>query len=447
MHNMNYKTQHNGLLLEKILLNMNYDSRLTKKENLSLVKEQLSTDGYIDVKNSAKVEGYVSILTPDKKAMLVPKGTQIMQLADQEYYLELITSTSLKSWVDKSKGGEGNSTTDSWIPSLQEWPQIVASNSVVEFKTPDGKKYNATYKHPQLEKLTTGSEIYNMKANPLGWKFVGYEDTQGKAYIQPNSNKSESWVEWAWDGITDNWEIILQIGVSLVVGVLTGGMSLVTQALIQLGIDVAFALKQLLVDKDSVGATISFIVGLIPVAGRLGKFGVRDVAKFLKVNKGALSRIRTLDDFEAYFKSLNPPDQLLLTRALKQTPGELKQATSKALVKSLEQGLKNKTIQLSKIPAKQLLWWKQVFIEGGLSLTTAVGLQIGITIYKLKKMFKEAEEKYRSGKGLNLSVDEKQKADVESMKNKYKIEEPKVDSEEEINRVIELMSKEEDPFG
>jgi hypothetical protein len=137
----------------------------------------------------------------------------------------------------------------------------------------------------------------------------------------------------------------------------------------------------------------------------------------------------------------------LLTRALKQTPGELKQATSKALVKSLEQGLKNKTIQLSKIPAKQLLWWKQVFIEGGLSLTTAVGLQIGITIYKLKKMFKEAEEKYRSGKGLNLSVDEKQKADVESMKNKYKIEEPKVDSEEEINRVIELMSKEEDPFG
>jgi hypothetical protein len=33
------------------------------------------------------------------------------------------------------------------------------------------------------------------------------------------------------------------------------------------------------------------------------------------------------------------------------------------------------------------------------------------------------------------------------MKNKYKIEEPKVDSEEEINRVIELMSKEEDPFG
>jgi len=442
MHNMKHKTQHNGLLLEKILLSMNYDSRLTKKENLSLVKEQLSTDGYVDVKNSDKVEGYVSILTPDKKAMLVPKGTQIMQLADQEYYLELITSTSLKSWVDKSKGGEGNSTTDSWIPSLQEWPQVAVENSVVKFKTPDGKKYNATYKHPQLEKLTTGSEIYNMKANPLGWKFVGYEDTQGKSYIQPNSNKSESWVEWAWDGITDNWEIILQIGVSLVVGVLTGGMSLVTQALIQLGIDVAFALKQLLVDKDSVGATISFIVGLIPVAGRLGKFGVRDVAKFLKVNKGALSRIRTLDDFEAYFKSLNPPDQLLLTRALKQTPGELKQATSKALVKSLEQGLKNKSIQLSKIPAKQLLWWKQVFIEGGLSLTTAVGLQIGITIYKLKKMFKEVEEK-----GIKLSVDEKQKADVESMKNKYKIEEPKVDSEEEINRVIELMSKEEDPFG
>jgi hypothetical protein len=176
------------------------------------------------------------------------------------------------------------------------------------------------------------------------------------------------------------------------------------------------------------------------VAGRLGKFGVRDVAKFLKVNKGALSRIRTLDDFEAYFKSLNPPDQLLLTRALKQTPGELKQATSKALVKSLEQGLKNKSIQLSKIPAKQLLWWKQVFIEGGLSLTTAVGLQIGITIYKLKKMFKEVEEK-----GIKLSVDEKQKADVESMKNKYKIEEPKVDSEEEINRVKALM-QEPNPF-
>jgi hypothetical protein len=110
------------------------------------------------------------------------------------------------------------------------------------------------------------------------------------------------------------------------------------------------------------------------------------------------------------------------------------------LVKSLEQGLKNKTIQLSKIPAKQLLWWKQVFIEGGLSLTTAVGLQIGITIYKLKKMFKEVEEK-----GIKLSVDEKQKADVESMKNKYKIEEPKVDSEEEINRVKALM-QEPNPF-
>ena len=64
-------------------------------------------------------------------------------------------------------------------------------------------------------------------------------------------------------------------------------------------------------------------MGLIPLSGRALKYGVKDVNKFLKTYGSQLSKVDNLVSFKKFWETLDPPNQLLLYRALKQTPSQL----------------------------------------------------------------------------------------------------------------------------
>lgn len=423
-------------LTERVKLLMGYDVSMTLSENKSNLEEQ---EKKISIASSDEVSGYEPIKSIDNSAVLVPKGTKILEKANTSYYLELMSSKSLSSWRDKKKGGEGNEKTDLWLPSLKEWPYIATPDSVVKFQTPNGDTYRAIYSvEGPISKISDWESFYKMEPNPLAWQGWYYRKGDNKPYEQPKTDNP--WYMEVLYWIKDNWGIVAQIAASIIAGVLSGGLTLMTQALIQLGIDLTFALKELLIDKDSWGATVSFIVGLVPVAGRLAKFGVNDVVKFLKKEGKILSKIKTPAEFEEYFLKLSDADKLLVTRALKQTTGELKKAMGIAGVNSLKEGLKTGTIVLSKIPSKQLLWWKQLFIEGGVALTTGVGLELAKAFWQIKQAIKIFQEK-----GIHLSVDEETLLSLEKFEKKYNIEIPECDTPEKQQDAINLF-KEEDPF-
>jgi hypothetical protein len=46
------------------------------------------------------------------------------------------------------------------------------------------------------------------------------------------------------------------------------------------------------------------------------------------------------------------------------------------------------TIQIEKIPLQQKLWWKQLFVEGGLQLSSGVGLKLMYSIHQAEEMAK-----------------------------------------------------------
>lgn len=375
--------------LDRVKLLMNYDLSATKTENVMRIFEQdvllPAESGISGISAGEVATNYDIITTPERNGMYVPKGTQILQKADQEYYLELLTSSSLKNWVSKKRGGLGDSITDAWIPDITGWSKIAVPDSVVSFKTPDGLKYNAIFKSSELEKIKSFEELRSKEPNPQSFKFVGYYTRDNKKYIPFNTKGSYSTPVLDW--IVDNWEIIAQVAASIAVGIATGGQSLWIQALAQFGVDVTFAAKQFFINKDTPGAVISLIMGLIPLSGRALKYGVKDVNKFLKTYGLQLSKVDNLVSFKKFWETLDPPNQLLLYRALKQTPAELKKMTSIATANVFKEAIEKGTIQVQKIPLKNLLWIKEVFVEGGISLTTGVGLTILNQIRELKQTF------------------------------------------------------------
>ena len=410
--------------LNRSLLIMGYNPSLTLKENFGLLREQTSSSeenptGYADVKRGYNLEGQKTILTPDNRATYVPDGTKILQLADQEYYLSLLTSKSLRNWVSKEKGGLGNTQTGYWIPEVKDWSKIAKPNSVVKFQTPDGIIYNAIYTNPILDKITNPEDVYKLDPKPNEWKFKGYYNRDNKPFVPVKTPDRTG----LWNFIEDNWEIIAQVAASIIVGILTAGQSLWIQALLQLGIDIAFVLKQLIIDKDHFGAFVSLVMSLIPVGSAALKFGVNGPLNFLKKYGKDLVKIKDKDAFKLFFESLKYDEQLLLTRALKQTPAEFKKLTNEAFVKGFQKAVNEKTIEIPKIPLKNLLWIKQVFVEGGISLTTGVGLTLAKAIYDKQQSENEINKKFTDpNKKMNLQlVSDKTNTSLDSLANLYNI--------------------------
>jgi hypothetical protein len=368
--------------LERIKLMMGYDMSKTLNENTFLQEQTIAG---MPTSSQQQTMGLSKEREDEKKEFLVKNKifTTPYNGITKNNSIAIPDDSKVSLWNsgdDRQKGLFSNWFKTGWqeyIPKEDYLKKLLPDNTLRSFTTSDGIKYMSF-----LERTT--------EKEPYYYRFIGYKDEKGNPYDQEKYvGKIPELMEKSW--FRENASIISQIAASIVVGILTGGQSLVFQAIAQLGVDLAFAIPYIQ-KGDNIGAAISVIMGLIPVAGRLSKFGVKSNISFLSKYGKSLSEITEVDDLIKWYEKLDEPDKLLMTRVFKQTPGELKNMTSKSLIKGFTDAVENKTIELSKIPASQLLWWKQLFVEGGVSLSTGVGLQIANTIYQSKK----TEEKISS---------------------------------------------------
>lgn len=367
-----------GLFENRVVFLMNYrpDKLLSEQRFIpgipSAVPEPVEKElgpNEVDVKKHRQIEGYKTILAPNGYAYYIPEDAEVTR-----------TSNSNTTWQNFKFFRDWKGTKwDSWIPyNDDDIRRMEKPNSVIEFKLDNGKTYRARYMNPNFK-----SE--DSKPSPSTWKFAGYETKDGELYVPPKSQNN-----WVFDWIMDNSETISVIGAQIVVAVLTQGMSLTAQAWALLGVDVAVFLKELFVDKDSLGAVIGLLVGFIPVAGRIAKFGVANPIKFLKTHGSALSRIRNHTGFKNFYTLLDDEEKILIRRAIEQVPAEAKKFTNKNIAIIMKNALNDATIDWKKIPFKQMLWWKQLFVESGLQIGTQMALEIA---FREKNFSPEQEEK------------------------------------------------------
>jgi hypothetical protein len=364
---------------------MNNNKSYYKKILFEQKTNDAEVNGFTKVKESQLLQGYTTILTPSGTASYVPDGTKILSVANNSSDFDVKNYSAFLNWMDKSRGGQGDTWTDQWIPSSMS--QIITKDSVLSFLTPDNKKYKAFFSHPSLNKVKSWDEFRtitdNGKATPNGWIFSGYETAGGNVYTPPSKPKL-TWYESFWNWIKEGgWQIIAEVAISIVAGVLTGGMSLATQAIIQGLIGVAFSIDDL-TKGDYLGVGLTFLIVSVPIVGRLSKLGTKAPSEFVKKWGSTIKNLKTEKDLKLFFNMLDENEKLLLTRALKQDPAELKKNTSKYLVNSLLKLEKEGKIELSKIPLKQKLWWKRTFEEVGVPLPAVFGISYAVGKQKQK---------------------------------------------------------------
>lgn len=345
----------------------------------------------------------VQILRPDGGLMYAPYGTEILSIFGPDAMDGSRFQTSLKIFISKENGGLGNSQTMAWVP--KDWSKIIALNSVSQFKTPDGKVYEAIIKHPQLQKLgtTTWDEFYKLYPNPSGWKFYYYVSVDGKEMFK---------------GVTpaktllhhlDEWKYWILTGASIIAAILIPGIG---GLIISIGIDLFSAALQY-AEGDTIGSGVSVILAFIPVIGRaIPALKVpKEVAENLAKGLAPLKTEAEIIDFvenlskvgleqERYFlqKLLAEDPKKLVGLIEKELLGSVTQQNAADVVVKLNQLIKNKV--LDKVSAER--WYKSLGLKRfGFDLGVSglvVGAGVGLKIYL---------DRLNRIKSLDISPDEK----------------------------------------
>lgn len=374
---------------------------------------------------------YDRIPVPSGGYLAVPVGTKILKTYTDDSlgtWLKLEGSNA-KDWVMKERGGDGNNyILDKWIPSNTS--KFIMLNSVAHFKTPDGKKYHAWFSNKTLETimdkdpggLTIDSQkLYDWTqkngAKPDEWYLQTYvDDKTGESFKwkPAKSDNNEPWWEIAWDWFKKNWDFVAEVIVSIGAGILTAGSSLLIQAVVQGTVALAFCIDDIARgDWWSVG--IAAAIASVPIVGRLAKYGTKKPINFIQKYGKDFSKIKTKDGLQGLWEGLDEGEKLLLTRAMKQTPAEMKKRTGEFFRDAIGQLVKEKRIELSKIPFKERLQWKLFFVEGGVQVGTGVGLQIAQFFTELtdleKKMAKMMINPEKAQEYTNNMDDYRRRAD------------------------------------
>jgi hypothetical protein len=367
-----YKLQEGLDALDRIKLLMEYDMSKSFSENKSLIEqdEKFETQYNKDLLNAGEKEQEEERNKKEnEKNTFLKKIKQYPTPYDDLSKSSTITvplESKVSNWTsndDRQKSIFGSWFGSGWqeyIPKEDYLKKLLPDNTLRSFTTPDNIKYTTF-----LKRISDNPPYY--------YNFIGFKDKDGNPYIQtkylgetPESLKKGGW--WS-----EHWVLMAQLAVSLGVAIATGGQSLIVQAIAQLGVDVAFASKQL-VDGDNVGALISLVIGLVPVIGRLSKFGTKLPIEFLRKYGSELSKINDPKTMSLFYESLKGEEKILMSRIVKQTPGELKKMADEGMVNAMKKAVENKTIDLSKIPQSQRLWWKQMGVEPAVGLGGAVGV-------------------------------------------------------------------------
>ena len=224
------------------------------------------------------------------------------------------------------------------------------------------KKDNRFY-GPVLTK-TVGTNQWKLNNAYLfnnGSKYIPFDS---KNYI--HTSVTTSVINW----LGDNWVIVGEIAVSVIAGILSGGMSLVVQALIQSGVAIAFAGTAYLIsdktESDKIGLGVGLLIGCLPFIPAATKLGIRGPLKSLAKYGDELANAKTEKEILEVLAKFDEPEKTMVARCLTQIPkAEFEKVIRNQAVIGFADKVRRGEIIVSKIPGSQLRWWKELLVEGG----------------------------------------------------------------------------------
>lgn len=271
------------------------------------------------------------------------------------------------------------------------WPQEYKNPKTGEVFTenelaPDEGWLNTKFPTGTIKqiKITDGNKFYGIvltkSSQQTGWKLTNnYLHNNGSKYIpyKPEDYIHISFTTNALKFLKENWVIIGEVVLSIAAGILTGGASLLVQALVQAGVTLAFAgTVYALSDQssaDTVGLVTGIMIGCLPFISYATKLGLNGPLKGLAKYGDELVLAKNEDEILAIIGKFDEAEQILVTRCMKQIPkAEFEKVISNKLIQGFAAQVKSGKIVLSKIPGSQLRWWKELLVEGGGAIPIAV---------------------------------------------------------------------------
>jgi hypothetical protein len=286
-----------------------------------------------------------------------------------------------------------NAVQDPDMPDIIYWPrqyvdpetkkpytknELAPDDVWLRKKFPTGTvKYIETHSDKKLYTV-----LLTKRSEETGWEVNNnyfHTDTGAGKHIpfDPKKYVHVSFTTDALKFLKENWPIIGEIIVSIAAGILSGGATLIVQAMVQAGVSLAFAgAVYALSDKtsaDTVGLVTGVLIGCLPFIPAATKLGVRGPLKSLAKYGDELALAKNEDEILGIIAKFDEAEQILVTRCMKQIPkAEFEKVISSKLTQGFAEQVKSGKIVLSKIPGAQLRWWKELLVEGGGAIPIAV---------------------------------------------------------------------------
>jgi hypothetical protein len=274
-------------------------------------------------------------------------------------------------------------TKDELAPD-EDWLSVKFPTGTIRYI--NTKKDNRIY-GPVLTKTSTTGD----------WKLNNnyfYNPGGGGKYIPFNPEKYVhiSMTTKTWEWLKENWVTIAEVVVSIAAGILSGGATLLVQALVQAGVTIVFAGSVYAMSDmktvDTIGFATGVMIGCLPFISAATKLGVKGPLKSLAKFGDELILAKNNDEVLNVINKFDEADKILVTRCLKQIPkSEFEKVIANKALQGFAKEVRSGKINITKIPGAQLKWWKDLLVEGG----GALPISVAGFYYKSIEERKEAE--------------------------------------------------------
>ena len=420
------------ILIEDILLKMNYDLSKTLTENKEFINEQGSADininrknqeqlnqssetikqqlrpGEVDVSNEyMKVPGHIAISSPGNTYIWIPKESKYTLFSGSKDDFKYMDWSQVKK-----------------IPTYEQLITLLKPGTLKSFTTPSGERY---FYVPKIH-----TEFGDLKLS-------GYINANGQRYVSPKVDDTRS----SWQKFLDDYGLPFQLVGSLLVGILgtiaTEGFgapvswAMFFEIVGELGLNIPMAVRESQ-KGENISSTMSILFAILPMVkygAGLGK--ISDETAQILADKLSKANIQTEKELLNFIKTLPESEKLAMNMVLKQDPKNLKkiseQIINKETLKFLQSNRKN---ILGKLPLTSREWAKSLGIDI---------LTIGPLItYKIWKGEELKPEEARKLNGFILSFPKQSQQEVvATLINDPKLIEQAINNPEETKKYIESL--------
>jgi len=348
-------------LLNKILLNMKYNSRQTLSENYhNIYEQQIGYDSYLDreankedtTDRSGEYPNYCS--SPDKAIMPPdnPEGASGKDALIDGFCYYRVTQNGayflpqdakLYFWDESAIYEE----VDDWInrypkqdPEVTyEWMSRIASQGAVS-----GFDWGGKYYHTMIIWTRDGvNPDYDAKYGATNWKWNGFASGKERPYTFYESPKWED-RRGDWDRFTDEWGTMITLAISTATIIASmflpiGPLLITAELLVEVGLGIWIGQREY--EKgNNVSAVFSVLFGLLPALKYSKYFRGVNPKSFStlsrKIANEGLTSQSTPQKWARFYTTLDEGEQLVFSQALK-----MDDVTKGLMMKELKEFLSN----------------------------------------------------------------------------------------------------------